>query len=148
MLAAVACAAALTTCTPAGAQTGGQPLFPKPHAPTPLIPPAPTTPPSIRAFEGDAMWIWVLGRSSGGSPDRIAARGRRHGLEFVVLKGAEGTTRWRQVSPRLVRALKARGLRVCAYQFIHGRRPRTEARVAAKLARTVDCLMIDAETPY
>ena len=94
------------------------------------------------------MWIWLLGRSSGGNPDRIAARARRHGLEFVVLKGAEGTTRWRQVSPRLVRALKARGLRVCAYQFIHGRRPRTEARVAAGLARTVDCLMIDAETTY
>lgn len=94
------------------------------------------------------MWIWMLGRSSGGSPNRIAARARRHGIEFVVLKGAEGTTRWRQVSPALVRALHARGLRVCAYQFIHGRRPLTEARVGARLARTVDCLMLDAETTY
>jgi hypothetical protein len=94
------------------------------------------------------MWIWLLNRSSGGNPDRIAARARQAGLEFVVLKGAEGTTRWRQVSTRLVRALHTRGLRVCAYQFIHGRRPYTEARVGARLAKSVDCLMLDAETTY
>ena len=133
---------------PASAQV--LPLLPQPPPQQPILPQPqpPGAPAAVRAFAGDAMWIWVLGRSSGGSPDRIAARARRHGLELVILKGAEGPTRWRQVSRPLVRALRSRGLRVCAYQFIHGRRPVAEARTGARLARTVDCLMLDAETTY
>jgi len=103
----------------------------------------------VRAFEGDAMWIWQLYRSSGGNLDRIAARARRHGIELVILKGADGSTGWRQLSPQLVRGLHARGLRVCAYQFVYGRRPLSEARTGVRLARTgVDCLMVDAESAY
>ena len=124
-------------------------LFPPPPAaPQPLLPKPDPVPPAVRAFEGDAMWIWLLNRSNGGRPASIAARARRHGLELVILKGAEGYTHWRQVSPTLVGALRARGLRVCAYQFIHGRRPLTEARVGARLAKVVDCLILDAETTY
>ncbi|MGI9082088.1 MAG: hypothetical protein ACR2FZ_07410, partial [Thermoleophilaceae bacterium] len=95
------------------------------------------------------MWIWVLQRSSGGNLDRIAARVRRHGIELVILKWADGPASWRQVSPALVSALHARGLRVCAYQFVYGRRPLPEARTGVRLARTgVDCLMVDAESAY
>ena len=95
------------------------------------------------------MWIWLLHRSNGGNVNRIAARARRHGLELVIMKGADGVTPYRQLTTRFVRALHARGLRVCAYQFVYGRRPITEARVGARLARTgVDCLMVDAETAY
>ena len=115
-----------------------------------MLPPAPApAPKAVRAFEGDAMWIWLLRRSSGGNVNRIAARARRHGLELVIMKGADGVTPYRQLSARLVRALHARGLRVCGYQFVFGRRPITEARVGARLARTgMDCLMVDAETAY
>src|SRR3954452_22495559 len=150
-LVALALCAVAVCMSPALAQAQGLHLLPggttPAPAPAPLLP-QPAPPPGLRAFDGDAMWIWQLGRSSGGNLDRIAARARKAGLEFVVLKGAEGTTRWRQVSPALVVALHARGLRVCAYQFIHGRRPYTEARVGARLARTVDCLLLDAETTY
>ena len=149
-LAPLLCAAAVTLGAPAGAAAQGPPLFPPPPAPAPqpLLPKPEPVPPAVRAFQGDAMWIWLLNRSNGGRPASIAARARRHGLEFVILKGAEGFTRWRQVSPTLVAALRSRGLRVCAYQFIHGRRPLTEARVGARLAKVVDCLILDAETTY
>jgi Putative peptidoglycan binding domain len=100
-------------------------------------------------FEGDSMWIWVVERSSGGDPAAIVRQARRHGIETVVVKGADSLTRWWQFSPDFVSRLKAGGLRVCAYQFIYGRYPRGEAVVAAQLASAgADCLMIDAEGHY
>jgi Putative peptidoglycan binding domain len=100
-------------------------------------------------IDGDGMWIWQLGRSSGGNIDRIAQRAARYGIDFLVIKGGDAGHRWRQLSPLLVSELHARGLRVCGYQFVYGRRPRTEARVGAKVVQTgVDCLMIDAEGAY
>jgi hypothetical protein len=100
-------------------------------------------------LDGDGMWIWQIRRSSGGDINRIATRAARYGIDFVVIKGGDGRRRWRQLSPFLVSQLHARGLRVCGYQFVYGRRPRTEARVGAKIVQTgVDCLMIDAEGAY
>ena len=101
------------------------------------------------AFSGKGMWIWQLERSSGGRLGAIAGLARRRGVRTVFVKSSDGGRNyWRQFSRTLVRTLSRRGLRVCAYQFIHGRRPRTEARVGARLARAVDCLMLDAETTY
>jgi Putative peptidoglycan binding domain len=95
------------------------------------------------------MWIWVVERSSGGDPAAIVRQARRHGIEMVVVKGADAPTRWSQFSPSFVSRLKAGGLRVCAYQFVYGSYPRGEAIVGAQLARTgADCLMIDAEGHY
>ena len=95
------------------------------------------------------MWIWIVDRSSGGSPAAILRKASRNGIEMVVVKGADGLTRWSQFSPSFVSILKAGGLRVCAYQFVYGRYPRGEAEVGAQLARSgADCLMIDAEGHY
>jgi Putative peptidoglycan binding domain len=94
------------------------------------------------------MWIWLMPRSSRGDLDAIVSKARRHGIENVVVKGGNGTAKLRQFSGRLVSRLRAGGLRVCAYQFVFGRRPATEARVGARLARMADCLVIDAETAY
>jgi hypothetical protein len=95
------------------------------------------------------MWIWVVERSSGGDPAGIVGQARRHGIETVVVKGADSLTRWSQFSPAFVSRLKAGGLRVCAYQVIYGRYPRGEAVVGAQLASAgADCLMIDAEGQY
>ena len=49
----------------------------------------------------------------------------------VIVKGADGTTRWPQFSPALVAALHARGLKACAYHFLYGRKPSVEAAVSA-----------------
>jgi len=100
-------------------------------------------------LNGDAMWIWQLGRASGGNPSAIADKARLYGIETVIIKGSDGRRRWRQFNSPLVSSLKAAGLHVCAYQFVYGRYPRSEANVGIRLARAgADCLLIDAEGDY
>jgi len=106
-------------------------------------------PKSVPAFDGDAMWIWLMTRSEGGSVARIAARAKRSGLDLVILKAGNERTQWTQVNPWLVRTLHAAGIRVCGYHFVFGRYPISEARLSAKIAKTgADCLVIDAEGDY
>lgn len=140
-LAALTLAVGLLTVVPAAA--GAQ---------TPVVAPPATTlpaPASIPAFDGDAMWIWLMTRSEGGSVARIAARAKRSGLDLVILKAGNERTQWTQVNPWLVRTLHAAGIRVCGYHFVYGRYPIAEARLSAKIARTgADCLVIDAEGDY
>ncbi|NLT06440.1 MAG: peptidoglycan-binding protein [Solirubrobacterales bacterium] len=114
-----------------------------------LDPGGPAAPESVPAFDGDALWIWLMDRTEGGSAERIAARARRHGLELVILKAGGERVQWTQLNPELIATLRAAGLRVCGYHFVFGRRPLAEARVSARIARTgADCLVIDAETDY
>src|SRR4051812_26803701 len=104
---------------------------------------------SAAAVDGDGMWMWYVKRSSGGSPDRIAAKAHRYGVDTVYIKAADGTARWKQFSSGLVGSLKARGLKVCAWQFVYGKHPKTEAERGAEAARRgADCLVIDAESHY
>jgi len=111
--------------------------------------PAPAAPESVPAFDGDALWIWLMDRTEGGSAERIAARARRHGLELVILKAGGERVQWTQLNPQLIATLRGAGLRVCGYHFIFGRHPIAEARVSARIARTgADCLVIDAESDY
>jgi Putative peptidoglycan binding domain len=98
---------------------------------------------------GDGMWIWYVSRSSRGKPGKIARKAHRHGIETVHIKSGDGTRYWGQFSSRLVSALKARGLNVCAWQFLYGRKPAREARVgAAAVSRGADCLVLDVEGQY
>jgi hypothetical protein len=95
------------------------------------------------------MWIWYVGRSSGGDLSAIVARARTYGVHTVFIKSSDGTGWWSQFSPPLVSALKSAGLRVCAWQFVYGSRPSTEAALGARAAQTgADCLVIDAESGY
>jgi hypothetical protein len=108
-----------------------------------------SAPAGAAPLDQDGMWIWQLDHASGGDPNAIAAKAAEHGVEVVVIKGAAGTQPWPQFSTYLVTALKQRGLRVCGYQFVFGKRPAVEARVAAGIvAKGADCLVIDAETEY
>src|SRR3954452_7129296 len=119
-------------------------------AAAPAQAPAPAQPAAdpSQAMAGDTMWIWETRKSSRGRVSAIANKAKHYGIENLVIKGADGTKTWRQLSRRFVNGLRARGLKVCAYQFVYGRRPRTEARAGARIARVADCLMIDAETHY
>ncbi len=104
---------------------------------------------SAAAVDGDGMWIWYVKKSSGGTADGIAAKAARNHVRTVYVKSADGRTRWSQFSPTLVRQLKARGLKVCAWQFVYGKNPKTEANLAAQAARAgADCTVIDAEGHY
>ena len=101
------------------------------------------------AFAGNGMWIWYVDKSDGGNPDAIALRARTAGIATVFVKSADRGTVWQQFTPQLVADLHARGLRVCAWQFVYGDDPLAEARAAvASIAAGADCFVIDAETAY
>jgi Putative peptidoglycan binding domain len=98
---------------------------------------------------GDGMWIWYLSRSSHGNLGAIAAKAHARGIETVLIKSGDGTHYWGQFSSSMISQLHARGLNVCAWQFIYGRKPGKEARVgAAAVARGADCLLLDVEGQY
>jgi hypothetical protein len=101
------------------------------------------------AFDGTGMWIWYVSKSSDGTTAGIAAQAQQYGVSTVFVKSSDGTSWWDQFSPTLVSALKAAGLHVCAWQFVYGRSPSTEASLGARAAQTgADCLVIDAEGQY
>jgi hypothetical protein len=119
---------------------------PPPLIPPPITAPAPAVP---SAFDGNGMWIWYTSKSSGGNPDAIAGRAQAAGIGTVFIKSSDGTSSWSQFSPAYVAELKARGLRVCAWQYVYGRLPAAEARAGRKAIRAgADCLVIDAESEY
>jgi putative peptidoglycan binding protein len=104
---------------------------------------------SKNPLAGDGMWIWYLNRSSHGNLDAIATRAHARGIETVLIKSGDGKKYWSQFSSGMVSGLRARGLNVCAWQFIYGRSPVKEARVgAAAVARGADCLVLDVEGQY
>jgi hypothetical protein len=119
-------------------------------APAPLRPAASASDgrlPDI--MRGDGMWIWQLPQSNRGDVEAIAARARAAGMKTVYVKGSDAGNVWSQFTPQLVSDLHARGLHVCAWQFVYGSKPLKEAAAAAaNVAAGADCLVIDAETAY
>jgi hypothetical protein len=98
---------------------------------------------------GNGMWIWYVSRSSGGNLDKIAARARLSHISTVYIKSGDAGKPWTQFNPAMVQALHARGLKVCAWQFIYGTAPLAEANVgAASVAAGADCLVLDVEGQY
>ena len=100
-------------------------------------------------FAGDGMWIWYVAKSEGGNLDSIALRAKAAGISTVFVKSADRGNVWQQFSPQFVADLHARGMRVCAWQYVYGADPLAEARAAvASIAAGADCFVIDAETEY
>jgi putative peptidoglycan binding protein len=98
---------------------------------------------------GKGMWIWQVAKSDRGNATAIAQRAVVAGVSTVIVKGADGTTRWPQFSSALVAALHARGLKACAYHYLYGRKPSTEAAVSARVVgQGADCLVVDVEGQY
>jgi hypothetical protein len=96
------------------------------------------------------MWIWYVSKSEGGTPDAIASRAKAAGIATVFVKSADGSSNyWTQFSSDFVSALKTRGLKVCAWQYVYGRVPEGEADLGARAVQAgADCLVIDAEAEY
>ena len=100
-------------------------------------------------FDGRGMWIWYVSRSEGGNPTAIAKRARANGIKTLFVKSADGTGYWSQFSRRLVYFIHRNGVRVCAWQYVYGTNPLTEAHIGAQAVRNgADCLVIDAEAEY
>ena len=109
---------------------------------------APSTPKGT-PFDGAGMWIWELRNSEGGDPSAIAQRALGNNVSTVFIKSGDGTSYWDQFSPQLVADLKARGLRVCAWQYVYGNDPAGEAATAARAKEAgAECFVIDAESEY
>ena len=106
------------------------------------------SPSTTNPLADDGMWIWYVS-DTGGTAAAIARQARRYHVETVLIKSSDGSTAWSQFSPALVAGLHARGLRVCAWQFVYGLRPLAEAfRGAEAVTKGADCLVIDAESTY
>ena len=100
-------------------------------------------------LSGNGMWIWYMSRSSHGKLGQIAKKAHANGIGTVLIKSGDGTTYWNQFSPAVVSGLHARGLNVCAWQFIYGDMAGKEAKVgAAAVANGADCLVLDVEGQY
>lgn len=116
---------------------------------TPSDPSTPTAEKPKSPLAGDGMWIWYLSKSSHGNLGKIANKAHSRGIDTVLIKSGDGTGYWSQFSSAVVRRLHARGLNVCAWQYIYGRKPGKEARVgAAAVSRGADCLVLDVESEY
>jgi hypothetical protein len=112
-----------------------------------LLVPSPTAA-AGNPLEGNGMWIWYVSRA-GGSAEAIATKAKRHRIDTVFIKSADAGQYWRQFSPQLVSELHARGIQVCAWQFVYGGDPVVEGRRGADaVANGADCLVIDAESHY
>jgi hypothetical protein len=95
------------------------------------------------------MWIWYLGYADGGDLSSIIATAHDFGISTLMIKAGDGSHVWSQFNSELVGTLHANGLRVCAWQYVYGLHPISEAFVGAAAVRAgADCLLIDAETEY
>jgi hypothetical protein len=137
--------------SPNGARTNYAPMLRIRKLPKSGGTPGPTPPPGTgTAFDGSGMWIWYVNQAQGGDVKAMIAQAHAHGVSTVFVKSGDGTSYWTQFSPSLVSALKAGGLRVCAWQYVYGKSPAAEASVAARAVTQAgaDCFVIDAESEY
>ncbi|MBV8431443.1 MAG: hypothetical protein JO244_09790, partial [Solirubrobacterales bacterium] len=95
------------------------------------------------------MWIWYVSASNGGDLTSMLATAQSYGISTLIIKAGDGTTPWSQFNSQLVAELHAAGLRACAWQYVYGAHPISEAYVGADAVRAgADCLFIDAESEY
>jgi hypothetical protein len=134
--------------TPPGSTTTTTPTTTTTTTTTSPPPPAQHVP-SGNPFAGRAMWIWELWQTDSGNLGQVVAQAQAAGISTVFVKSSDGSTPWGQWGSTLVSALHAGGLRVCAWQYVYGVHPLTEADLgAAAVSDGADCLVIDAESEY
>lgn len=155
LAAAMTCALAPSALAASGGagtgRSGGSPIKVKPkpkhrHTPKRVHNHAAS---ASNALANRGMWIWVLSSSDGGNLSNLVAGAHRYGITTVMIKSGDGTGIWSQFNPEVVATLHRSGLKVCAWQYVYGDHPITEAYVGAAAVRDgADCLIIDAESQY
>lgn len=93
----------------------------------------------MQPWQGKSMWIWQLQNCSGGNVNAIIAQAKAAGLNSIIVKSHDGTSRWSQFSHSLIDALHRAGLKVGAWGYCYGHNPTEEA------ARAVDALNMGAD---
>ncbi|HET9074541.1 MAG TPA: peptidoglycan-binding protein [Solirubrobacteraceae bacterium] len=130
----------ITSTTPSGSVGSGTCV---------VAPPPPIPAPKGSPFARRGMWIWELPATDGGNLSAIIAQARQLGIGTLFIKSGDGTGMWSQFTPALVDQIHAAGLHVCAWQYVYGISPVTEADVGIQAVHDgADCLVIDAETEY
>ncbi len=100
-------------------------------------------------FAANAMWIWQLPKADRGNRAAIVRRARASNVKTLFIKAGDGGNNWRQFTPSMLTYFHHKGLKVCGWHYVYGRRPATEATVSANAIRDgADCLIIDAEAEY
>jgi len=100
-------------------------------------------------FAANAMWIWQLPKAERGNRLAIVRRARAARISTLFIKAGDGRNNWRQFTPSMLSYFHRKGLKVCGWHYVYGRRPATEATVSANAIRDgADCLIIDAEAEY
>lgn len=101
------------------------------------------------SMAGRGMWIWYISRSAGGTLASIISTANHYGVSTLIIKSGDGSSMWSQFNPSVVSTLHANHLRVCAWQYVYGVHPISEAYVGAQAVKDgADCLVIDAESEY
>jgi len=96
---------------------------------------------------GSAMWVWYTPKPN--KLDAMIAQLKRAHMSSVLIKSGDGSRIWHQFNRRLVERLHQAGLHVCAWHYVYGTHPRTEAKVSAyAYQQGAECMIIDAETEY
>lgn len=108
---------------------------------------AATPAPPGNPLDGNAMWVWYTPKPN--KLDAMIAQLKAAHMNSVLIKSGDGSTVWNQFNQGLVDRLHAAGLHVCAWHYVYGTHPITEARVSAYAYRQgAECMIIDAETEY
>lgn len=99
--------------------------------------------------DGLGVWIWRLRDAENGDVPSIIQRAREARLNWVAIKGGDGTDRWSQLTPALVNSLHEGGLRVLGWVYAYGRDPDGEVAIADSVLGTgCDGLIVDAEAEF
>lgn len=100
------------------------------------------------AFHGQGMWVWYVGQAEKGNINKIVAKAKKYKIKTIYVKSSDGANWWAQWD-QYAAQLKAKGLKVCAWQYVYGGYPVVEAELAARAAKAgADCIVIDAEVEY
>lgn len=111
----------------------------------------PTPPPSAELeLWGKGMYMWQVAACEGGKVQAIVNRALDVGLDFVLLKIADGTDPYNGDVTTLVNALRNAGVAVWGWQYTYGIKPEDEAKYAADRVQKFGLagFVIDAEVEY
>jgi hypothetical protein len=107
--------------------------------------------------EGKGFFIWRVNDCEGGDPNKIALEAYKAGINFVLIKIANGIYSYNynfdldiDLVPPVVRALQSTGIQVWGWHYVYGYDPISEANLAIRRVKdlNLDGYVIDAESEY
>ena len=124
------------------------PTEPEDDEPPKSEPEDPTEGP-LPVVSGRGIWIWRMVMAEDGNVARIIERAKRAGVEWITIKGGNGSSWWSQLTKTVVQEIQQAGIKVLGWVYAYGNNPEVEASVAVHvLDLGCDGLIIDAEQEF